>query len=85
MPLQRPGRADHQNAREKLFQNTGHGQKTTVEKRPTAKIEFKYETYNAEGLKLNQAETVLVFVSTESGRPVRVPESLHDKINQYFD
>ena len=58
--------------------------KVSVPVLPTSKIEFTYETYNEEGLLLNTAETRLVFVDINSGRPVRAPEHFLDAVEKYF-
>ena len=58
--------------------------KTKIIQLPTSKIEFIYETYNQQGELLNIAETILVFVNMESGRPCRPPEVFIQKIAPYF-
>lgn len=51
---------------------------------PNVRIEFDYETYNEKGEKINEANTQLVFLNSESMRPTRAPETLIDQLNQYF-
>ena len=47
---------------------------------PSTRIHFEYEIHNEEGTLLCKAETTLVFVSKENGRPVPVPEALKQKM-----
>ena len=49
---------------------------TRISVLPTARIAFTYETRNQEGVLLNEAETTLVFVDAESGRPRKAPDDL---------
>ncbi len=49
---------------------------TRISVLPTARITFTYETRNQEGVLLNEAETTLVFVDAESGRPRKAPDDL---------
>jgi len=41
-----------------------------------ARIVFDYEVYNQEHVLICTAETTLVFVNMESGRPMKVPEDV---------
>jgi acyl-CoA thioester hydrolase len=52
---------------------------------PTSKLEFEYETYNQDGALLNKAETVLVFVDINTGKPCRSPEGIQEKARPYFE
>ena len=52
---------------------------------PLSKIQFTYETFNQNGVLLNTAETVLVFVDGNTGRPCRSPQSIQDKARPYFE
>jgi len=58
---------------------------TKITKMPLTKLEFEYETYNQDGVLLNKAETVLVFVDINSGKPCRSPKSVQEKAMQYFE
>jgi acyl-CoA thioester hydrolase len=51
---------------------------------PSTRMVFEYETYRDEVL-LNRGTTTLVFVSSESGRPVRCPEVLMQLLQPYFE
>lgn len=57
--------------------------KTSIVLLPTAKLEFKYETYNNDKL-LNTASTTLVFVDAKTSRPMRCPEGIIQKLSSYF-
>ena len=59
--------------------------KTQVHEMPMTKVKFDYEMYNAAGDLLNTAETILVFVDIESGRPCRAPQYFIDKLSPYFE
>ncbi len=48
--------------------------KVFVEELPKVKIKFRYETYNEKEVLLNIAETTLVFVDMEIGKPIKCPE-----------
>ena len=52
---------------------------------PLSKIQFEYETYNQNGVLLNTAETVLVFVDINTGKPCRSPEGIQEKARPYFN
>ena len=52
---------------------------TTVIKIHKVKIVFSYKTYNSSNELLNTAETTLVFVDSELGKPTLAPKLLTDK------
>lgn len=56
--------------------------KVWLEEMPTNKIKFAYETYNEAGEVLNKGKTILVFLSKETMKPVRVPEIVMNKLKQ---
>jgi acyl-CoA thioester hydrolase len=58
--------------------------KTYIRKIPSVKIHFDYEIFNADGLKLCEAFTTLVFVSKDTMRPRSAPDSFIDKLKKYF-
>jgi acyl-CoA thioester hydrolase len=58
--------------------------KTTVAEIPSARIRFSYETYNEKKELLNKADTTLVFVNKNSGRPISAPEDLLEAMKKYF-
>ena len=53
---------------------------TTIAQIPTIKIVFTYNTYNEKGDLLNTAETTLVFIDYETGKPCTAPKILTDKL-----
>jgi acyl-CoA thioester hydrolase len=55
--------------------------KTTLAKKPTAKIEFEFEITNQQNELLTTATAILVFVNMNTNRPMRIPKYLLDKIN----
>lgn len=52
--------------------------KTTVTKKPTAKIEFFYEIMREEEL-ITTGETTLVFIDIKKNKPMRAPSYILDK------
>lgn len=53
----------------------------TIPERPTAKIKIDYKIFNEEGILLNDGSTTLVFLDIKSGRPVRAPKEVLDRID----
>lgn len=53
---------------------------TKLLKIPSVKIEFDYEIYNQGGELLTTANTVLVFMDTQSRKPIRCPEYILEKL-----
>jgi len=58
---------------------------TTLKKTPSVKIEFDYEIHNQKKELLTTGNTVLVFVSSKTNRPMRCPEKLLELIDRYKD
>jgi acyl-CoA thioester hydrolase len=58
--------------------------KTTIHELPSARIHFHYETFNEKKELINTAETVLVFVNKNTGRPTIPPGDLLDAMSRYF-
>ncbi|MEX1001926.1 MAG: thioesterase family protein [Crocinitomicaceae bacterium] len=56
--------------------------KTSLRKIPTAKIEFDYEIFNEKKELLTKGYTALVFISSETKKPVSAPKDLIEKLNQ---
>lgn len=50
----------------------------SIDKIEGSRLFFSYKTFNEKGVQLNEAETTLVFVDTQTGRPTRVPAHLMD-------
>lgn len=59
--------------------------KTEVRQLPGARIHFYYETFNADDVKINFAETTLVFVNTETMKPCLAPEFIIEKMKPFFE
>lgn len=55
-----------------------------IEKMPSVKFEFKYETYNSNGEKLNEAKTTLVFVRKDTMKPTKIPSYIENKLKPIF-
>jgi len=55
--------------------------KTTLAKKPTARIEFEFEIHNQNNELLTTASATLVFVNMKTSRPTRIPKDLLNKIN----
>jgi len=49
-----------------------------------SRVNFEYEIYNEATELLTVGHTLMVFVSTSTGRPVGVPESIRQKLAPYF-
>ena len=59
--------------------------KVWVEKIPTTRMEFSYEVYNQENKLLATGDTILVFVSEKTRRPVSMPDDFTKKIEKLFE
>ena len=57
--------------------------KTTINALPTSKIVFDYETI-CNNIVLNKAQTTLVFVDIETGKPRRAPDYFMEKVKDFF-
>ena len=55
---------------------------TYVKKIPGVKIEFDYEIYNEENVKITEASTTLFFLDAETSKIVRCPDFLLDLIKE---
>ena len=55
--------------------------KTSLAKKPTARIEFEFEIRNEKDELLTTATATLVFVNMKTNRPTRIPNYLQEKIN----
>ena len=58
--------------------------KINVKEKPGIRIKFDYEVFNEEGDLLNIAETTLVFINKETGRPCKPGEKFESLLNNYF-
>jgi acyl-CoA thioester hydrolase len=59
--------------------------KTVIPELPAARITFQYETCNKDDVLLNTASTSLAFISKETQRPCRAPDSLIKKLKPFFN
>ena len=57
---------------------------TTVTELPKARIHFTYQTFNAEGLLLNEAKTTLVFFNKNTMKPCLAPADFTEAMKKYF-
>ena len=55
---------------------------TSIHEIPKVKIVFNYKTINEKGDLLNTAETTLVFVDSNTGKPCLPPDILIDKFKE---
>ena len=53
---------------------------TTLKEVPSVRIIFTYEIHNKKGDLITTAETTLVFINMKTGRPIKCPDSLLNKI-----
>lgn len=53
---------------------------TTVRNIPTVRIIFDYKIYNQREELLTVASTELIFINTETGRPMRCPDYILEKL-----
>ncbi len=58
--------------------------KVMIKEKPSLRIKFEYEVYNEENILLTIAETTLVFVNSQSGKPSFLPEKFQTIVNSYF-
>ena len=54
---------------------------TTIKKKPAVRIEFYYEIHNQKGELVNTADTTLIFVNMKTGRPIKCPDYILDKLD----
>lgn len=55
---------------------------TYIKKTPGVKIEFEYEIYNEDKVKITEASTTLFFLDAETNKIVRCPDFLLDLIKE---
>ena len=58
--------------------------KVKINELPRIRVEFTYQTYNANGLLLNEAKTTLVFVDIKSGKPQLIPDDMKKVFEPFF-
>ncbi|MCD1116877.1 acyl-CoA thioesterase [Chryseobacterium turcicum] len=55
---------------------------TIMKKIPGVRIEFEYEIYNEEGIKITEASTTLFFLNSETQKVIRCPDFLMKLIEE---
>jgi acyl-CoA thioester hydrolase len=58
--------------------------RTCIRTLPSVKITFDYEVFNEEKVLLNIAETTLVFVNSQTGKPCGAPKHLLELMEPLF-
>ena len=58
--------------------------RTFVRKIPGIRIEFDYEIYNEENVKITEASTTLFFLDSESNKIVKCPDYLMELIERHW-
>lgn len=58
--------------------------KTIIKEMPAVRIYFLYQTFNQDGELINEAEITLVFVSTKTQKPVKLPEDIKERFAVNF-
>ena len=59
--------------------------KTTLVRKPSARIEFDYEIRNEKDELLTTANSTLVFVNMKTNRPMKIPDSILNKIEEFME
>ncbi len=54
---------------------------TSIKKTPSVRIEFIYEIHNQKGELVTTAETTLVFIDMKSGKPIKCPNYILEKLS----
>lgn len=57
---------------------------TTIKEKPSVRINFEYEIFNASNVLIHQGETRLAFVSKLTGKPCRPPEHFQNVLKPFF-
>ena len=57
---------------------------TSIKEEPGVRIRFEYSVFNQNGDELAKAETTLVFVSAEHGRPIKPPAYIETCFAPFF-
>jgi acyl-CoA thioester hydrolase len=58
---------------------------TYVRKKPGVRIQFDYEIYNEDDVKITEATTVLYFFEAKRNKIIKCPDFLMDLINEHWD
>lgn len=57
---------------------------TTIAAMPRVRVDFSYKIFDTEGELLNSGTTQLVFVSSDTMRPMRAPDSFLEALRPFF-
>lgn len=57
---------------------------TFIRSKPSVRIKFEYDIYNGDGKLIHQGDTLLAFVSKQTGKPIRPPEVFMKLLEPYF-
>ncbi len=58
--------------------------KVCVKEKPGVRIKFNYEVYNSQNTLLTIADTTLVFVNSQTGKPCHLPDKFQTIVENYF-
>ena len=58
--------------------------RVSIPEMPRVKILYQYEIFNEAEQLLHTGETTLAFINMQSGRPVRMPQVMHDLLAPFF-
>jgi acyl-CoA thioester hydrolase len=58
---------------------------TTIKEKPSVRITFTYEIFNASNQLIHQGETLLAFVNKSTGKPCRPPEHFQNVLKPFFE
>ncbi|MGI9652305.1 acyl-CoA thioesterase [Chryseobacterium sp. RLHN22] len=58
---------------------------TYMRKIPGVRIEFEYEIYNEEGIKITEASTTLFFLNAETNKVIKCPDFLMKLIDENWE
>ncbi len=58
--------------------------KTTLKELPTSRMKFFHKVYNQNHEIINEASSTLVFVNSNTRKPMRVPEIILNKLKSYI-
>jgi acyl-CoA thioester hydrolase len=56
-----------------------------LKKMPNSRITFEYEVFNEEKKLINLGSTTLVFINKDTGKPIPVPDIVHDVLKPFFN
>jgi acyl-CoA thioester hydrolase len=57
---------------------------TTIREKPGVRIRFEYEIFNEAGKQIHTAETQLVFMNKQTGRPCPPPKEMQEVLAPFF-